>query len=88
MRPCESGAPEHEFRAARSITLRIRPEHHWAETRVRGHIYLGMLAYHVRFGAQLGACALGPDTATANLMGSGTPGLQPGVEVTPSPGSG
>ena len=40
---------EQAFRTLKSLDLRIRPIHHWAERRVRAHIFLCMLAYYVEW---------------------------------------
>jgi hypothetical protein len=40
---------ERAFRTLKSIDLRVRPIHHWAEPRVRAHIFLCMLAYYVEW---------------------------------------
>jgi hypothetical protein len=40
---------ERAFRAMKSPELEIRPLHHHLEDRVRAHVFLCMLAYHVRF---------------------------------------
>ena len=40
---------ERAFRAMKSPELEIRPLHHRLEDRVRAHVFLCMLAYHVRF---------------------------------------
>lgn len=40
---------EQAFRTLKSLDLRIRPLHHWAERRVRAHIFLCMLAYYVEW---------------------------------------
>ncbi|MCB1677394.1 MAG: IS1634 family transposase [Halioglobus sp.] len=40
---------ERAFRTLKSVDLRIRPIHHRLETRVRAHIFLCMLAYHVEW---------------------------------------
>ena len=40
---------EQAFRTRKSIDLRIRPIHHWAERRVRAPIFLCMLAYYVEW---------------------------------------
>src|SRR3954447_4217235 len=40
---------ERAFRTLKSIDLQIRPVHHWIEPRVRAHVFLCMLAYHVEW---------------------------------------
>jgi hypothetical protein len=40
---------ERAFRSFKTIDLKVRPIHHYAEDRVRGHIFLCMLAYYVQF---------------------------------------
>ncbi len=40
---------ERAFRSMKTIDLRVRPIHHWLETRVRAHIFLCMLAYYVEW---------------------------------------
>lgn len=40
---------ERAFRSLKSIDLQIRPVHHWTEPRVRAHVFLCMLAYHVEW---------------------------------------
>jgi hypothetical protein len=40
---------EHAFRSMKSPELEIRPIHHHLEERVRAHVFLCMLAYHIRF---------------------------------------
>jgi Transposase DDE domain len=40
---------ERAFRSLKSIDLQIRPIHHWIEPRVRAHVFLCMLAYHVEW---------------------------------------
>jgi transposase len=40
---------ERAFRGLKSIDLEIRPIHHWLSERVRAHVFLCMLAYHVEW---------------------------------------
>jgi hypothetical protein len=40
---------ERAFRAMKSPELEIRPVHHHLDQRVRAHVFLCMLAYHIRF---------------------------------------
>ena len=40
---------ERAFRSLKSIDLRIRPLFHWLAPRVRAHVFLCMLAYHVEW---------------------------------------
>src|SRR6266566_4896433 len=40
---------ERAFRSFKSIDLQMRPIRHWAENRVRAHIFLCMLAYYVQW---------------------------------------
>ncbi|MAG96759.1 MAG: IS1634 family transposase [Rhodospirillaceae bacterium] len=40
---------ERAFRSLKSVDLQIRPLHHWLEPRVRAHLFLCMLAYHVEW---------------------------------------
>jgi DDE family transposase len=40
---------ERAFRALKTVDLEIRPVHHWLSSRVRAHVFLCMLAYHVEF---------------------------------------
>ena len=40
---------ERAFRSLKTIDLQIRPLHHWLGTRVRAHVFLCMLAYHVEW---------------------------------------
>jgi hypothetical protein len=40
---------ERAFRSFKTINLKVRPIHHYAEKRVRAHILLCMLAYYVQF---------------------------------------
>jgi len=40
---------ERAFRAMKSVDLRIRPVYHWLAPRVRAHLFLCMLAYHVEW---------------------------------------
>ena len=40
---------ERAFRCLKTVDLDIRPIRHWAEERVRAHVFLCMLAYHVEW---------------------------------------
>jgi hypothetical protein len=40
---------ERAFRTLKSADLEIRPIHHWLSPRVRAHVFLCMLAYHVEW---------------------------------------
>jgi hypothetical protein len=40
---------ERSFRSLKTVDLEIRPIRHWAADRVRAHIFLCMLAYHVEW---------------------------------------
>lgn len=40
---------ERAFRTIKTIDLKVRPIHHWLEERVRAHVFLCMLAYHVEW---------------------------------------
>ncbi len=40
---------ERAFRSLKSVDLQIRPVYHWLEPRVRAHLFLCMLAYHVEW---------------------------------------
>jgi transposase len=40
---------EHAFRSPKSVDLQIRPVYHWLAPRVRAHLFLCMLAYHVEW---------------------------------------
>jgi hypothetical protein len=42
-------AVERDFRALKTSELEVRPVHHWREDRVRAHLFLCMLAAHVRW---------------------------------------
>ncbi len=42
-------AVERDFRALKTSELEVRPIHHWREDRVRAHLFLCMLAAHVRW---------------------------------------
>lgn len=45
-------AVERAFRSIKTIDLHVRPIRHWAEGRVRSHIFLCMLAYYVQYHMQ------------------------------------
>ena len=40
---------ERAFRCLETVDLHVRPIHHWLEDRVRGHVFLCMLAYYVEW---------------------------------------
>jgi transposase len=40
---------ERAFRSLKTVDLKVRPIRHWAENRVRAHIFLCMLAYYVEW---------------------------------------
>jgi len=40
---------ERAFRCIKTVDLQIRPVHHWLADRVRAHVFLCMLAYHVEW---------------------------------------
>jgi len=40
---------ERDFRALKTSGLQVRPVHHWREDRVRGHLFLCLLAAYVRW---------------------------------------
>lgn len=40
---------ERAFRCLKTVDLHIRPVHHWLADRVRAHVFLCMLAYHVEW---------------------------------------
>ncbi len=40
---------ERAFRCIKTIDLQVRPVHHWLAGRVRAHVFLCMLAYHVEW---------------------------------------
>jgi hypothetical protein len=42
-------AVERDFRALKTSELEVRPVHHWREDRVRAHLFLCLLAAHVRW---------------------------------------
>jgi transposase len=43
---------ERAFRSMKTVDLEVRPVFHWAERRVRAHIFLCMLAYYVQWHMQ------------------------------------
>jgi hypothetical protein len=43
------GAVEQAFRCMKTVDLKIRPIYHYLEHRVRGHVFLCMLAYYVEY---------------------------------------
>lgn len=42
-------AVENAFRSIKTVDLKVRPVHHYAAGRVRAHVFLCMLAYHVEW---------------------------------------
>jgi hypothetical protein len=40
---------ERAFRSLKAVDLQVRPIHHWTADRVRAHVLLCMLAYHLRW---------------------------------------
>jgi transposase len=40
---------ERAFRSIKTMDLHVRPVFHWSEKRVRAHVFLCMLAYHVEW---------------------------------------
>lgn len=40
---------ERAFRSLKTVDLKIRPIYHWLDDRIRGHVFLCMLAYHVEW---------------------------------------
>lgn len=40
---------ERAFRCLKTVDLHVRPIHHWLEERVRAHVFLCMLAYHLEW---------------------------------------
>ena len=40
---------ERAFRSLKTVDLQIRPLYHWLGTRVRAHVFLCMLSYHVEW---------------------------------------
>jgi hypothetical protein len=40
---------ERAFRCIKTVDLQVRPVHHWLADRVRGHVFLCMLAYYVEW---------------------------------------
>ena len=40
---------EQAFRSLKTVDLKIRPIYHWLENRVRAHVFLCMLAYHIEW---------------------------------------
>ena len=40
---------ERAFRSLKTIDLKIRPIYHWLDDRIRGHVFLCMLAYYVEW---------------------------------------
>jgi hypothetical protein len=40
---------EHAFRSLKTVDLEVRPVFHWAAPRVRAHVFLCMLAYHLEW---------------------------------------
>src|SRR6516165_1431478 len=40
---------EHAFRSLKTVDLELRPVFHWTASRVRAHVLLCMLAYHLQW---------------------------------------
>ena len=40
---------ERAFRSCKTVDLEVRPVYHWNEDRVRGHVFLCLLAYHLEW---------------------------------------
>ena len=40
---------ERAFRSLKTVDLKVRPIYHWLEDRIRAHVFLCMLAYHVEW---------------------------------------
>ena len=40
---------ERAFRTMKGVDLQVRPIHHWLGDRVKAHVFVCMLAYHVEF---------------------------------------
>src|SRR4029077_2507529 len=40
---------ERAFRSMKTVDLEVRPIRHWNEGRVRAHVFLCMLAYHIEW---------------------------------------
>jgi hypothetical protein len=40
---------ERAFRSCKTVDLEVRPVYHWNEKRVRGHVFLCLLAYHLEW---------------------------------------
>jgi hypothetical protein len=40
---------ERAFRSSKTVDLEVRPIYHWTEDRVRGHVFLCLLAYHLEW---------------------------------------
>jgi transposase len=40
---------ERAFRCMKTIDLKVRPIHHWLDSRIRSHVFLCMLAYYVEW---------------------------------------
>lgn len=40
---------ERAFRSIKTIDLKVRPIHHWLDERIKGHVFLCMLAYYVEW---------------------------------------
>jgi transposase len=43
------GEVEHAFRSMKTFSLKLRPIFHWSSDRVRAHIFLCMVAYHIEW---------------------------------------
>ena len=40
---------ERAFRSCKTVDLEVRPVYHWSEDRVRAHVFLCLLAYHLEW---------------------------------------
>jgi transposase len=40
---------ERAFRSMKTVDLKVRPIHHWLDSRIRAHVFLCMLAYYVEW---------------------------------------
>jgi len=40
---------ERAFRSMKTVDLKVRPIYHWLDERIRGHVFLCMLAYYVEW---------------------------------------
>ena len=75
-------AVERDFRALKTDELEVRPIHHWREDRVRAHLFLCMLAAHVRWHLERGlgtAPVPGRDATGADRCGGAAGTLRRGT---------